>query len=214
MVRFQRLTGCRPQEVCLLRPCDVDRSADVWLYRPQTYKTEHRDRDRTIFIGPQAQVVLKKYLVRNQVTYCFCPIESEAARRAARCATRVTPLTCGNRGGSHRSPKPKRSPGERYNVASYRRTIDRATRIAFPHPTLSKLSASELSLEQNAELKKWQADNRWSPNQLRHSAATDVRRQFGLEAAQVMLGHSKADVTQVYAERDMAKGCEVARQIG
>ena len=31
MVRLQRLTGCRPAEVCLLRPCDLDRSGDVWL---------------------------------------------------------------------------------------------------------------------------------------------------------------------------------------
>jgi integrase len=28
MVRFQRLTGCRPGEVCSIRPCDVDRSDD------------------------------------------------------------------------------------------------------------------------------------------------------------------------------------------
>ena len=30
MVRFQRFTGCRPEEVCNLRPCDLDRSGDVW----------------------------------------------------------------------------------------------------------------------------------------------------------------------------------------
>ena len=32
MIRFQRITGCRPQDVCNLRPCDIDMSADVWLY--------------------------------------------------------------------------------------------------------------------------------------------------------------------------------------
>ena len=41
MVRFQRLTGCRPGEACIVRPCDVDRSGDVWLYRPESHKTEH-----------------------------------------------------------------------------------------------------------------------------------------------------------------------------
>jgi site-specific recombinase XerC len=65
-----------------------------------------------------------------------------------------------------------------------------------------------------AKLKVWQSEHRWFPNQLRHSAATEFRRQFGLEAAQVLLGHSKADVTQVYAERDFAKAAAVARQIG
>ena len=32
----------------------------------------------------------------------------------------------------------------------------------------------------------------WHANQLRHTKATEIRHQFGLEAAQVMLGHAKA----------------------
>jgi hypothetical protein len=40
------------------------------------------------------------------------------------------------------------------------------------------------------------------------------RRRFGLEAAQVILGHAKADTTQIYAERDAALAVEVARKIG
>ncbi|HVU90112.1 MAG TPA: hypothetical protein VHD36_22460 [Pirellulales bacterium] len=31
MVRLQRLTGMRPAEVCILRPCDLDRSGEVSL---------------------------------------------------------------------------------------------------------------------------------------------------------------------------------------
>ena len=41
----------------------------------------------------------------------------------------------------------------------------------------------------------------WHPHQLRHTHATEVRRRFGLEAAQVGVGHSQARVTEVYAER-------------
>jgi len=44
--------------------------------------------------------------------------------------------------------------------------------------------------------------------------ATKVRKDHGLEAAQILLGHSRADVTQVYAERDEAKAINVARKIG
>ena len=51
MVRLQRLTGMRPAEVCILRPIDLDRSGDVWLYRPQSHKTEHHGRERVIFLG-------------------------------------------------------------------------------------------------------------------------------------------------------------------
>jgi integrase len=54
----------------------------------------------------------------------------------------------------------------------------------------------------------------WHPNQLRHTHATEVRRKYGIEAAQVTLGHSSADVTQVYAERDLGLAVRVAAEIG
>ena len=54
----------------------------------------------------------------------------------------------------------------------------------------------------------------WHPNQIRHTRATALRRQFGLEAAQVSLGHAKADVTQIYAERDLVKAVEIAKMTG
>ena len=55
-----------------------------------------------------------------------------------------------------------------------------------------------------------------SPNQeIRHTLGkTKVRHEFSLEHAQVILGHAKADVTQRYAERDMALAGEVAAKIG
>lgn len=61
MVRFQRLTGARPGEVCALRLCDIDRRGKTWLYRPDEHKTEHYEKDRIVPIGPQAQAVLQAY---------------------------------------------------------------------------------------------------------------------------------------------------------
>ena len=56
---------------------------------------------------------------------------------------------------------------------------------------------------------------RWRPHQLRHAVATRIRQEFGLEMAQLVLGHSSTEVTDaVYAERDMAKVIEVMRRIG
>ncbi|MCC6492158.1 MAG: site-specific integrase [Pirellulales bacterium] len=214
MVRLQRLTGMRPAEVCILRPCDLDRSGDVWVYKPAKHKTEHHGRERLILIGPKAQAILLRYLARGSEDYCFRPCDSEAKRRAARHAARRTPLSCGNKPGSNRRIRPRTSPGNRYTPSTYRRAINRACDKAFPHPTLGYALRSAFTAEQEAELVKWQSDLRWSPNQLRHTAATEVRRQFGLEAAQIVLGHSKADVTQVYAERDLEKGVLVARAIG
>ena len=54
----------------------------------------------------------------------------------------------------------------------------------------------------------------WHPNQLRHTFATEVRRTHGLEVALAALGHSKADMTQIYAERDAALAAKVAAEIG
>jgi integrase len=214
MVRFQRLTGCRPDEVCTLKPCDLNRSDDVWKYRPAKHKTEYHGRDRTILIGPKAQGVLLRYLARDARTHCFRPCDSEAKRRAAASANRKTPLSCGNIPGSNIKRRPKRTAGEKYTTNSYRRAIQRACDKVFPHPQLSKLKAKELTDGQKAELRKWQSDRHWNPNQLRHTAATEIRSKFGLEAAQIILGHSQANLTQVYAERDLAKGIEVAKQIG
>ena len=55
---------------------------------------------------------------------------------------------------------------------------------------------------------------RFAPNRIRHTAGTEVRTKFGLEASQVFLGHSRADVTQTYAERDETKAREVGRKLG
>jgi integrase len=92
MVRFQRFTGCRPQEVCLIRPCDVDTSGDVWTYVPADHKTEHRGKRRTVFIGPRAQDVMRPYLLRDKESYCFCPADGERKRLTIRHEARKTPL--------------------------------------------------------------------------------------------------------------------------
>ncbi len=59
------------------------------------------------------------------------------------------------------------------------------------------------------ELKRQDAEWRrqwcWHPHQLRHNAATDLRRQFGIEATRVVLGHASAVTSEIYAEMDSAK---------
>ena len=107
MVQLQRLTGARPGEICDIRPCDIKRTADVWEYVPQSHKTEHHDRPRVIFIGPNAQRFMLPYLLRPTETYCFSPREADCKRRAAQHEVRKTPLSCGNRPGSNRRRRPQ-----------------------------------------------------------------------------------------------------------
>lgn len=208
MIRTQLLTGMRPMEVCAVRPGDIDRSGDVWEYVVGGHKTEHHGRERTVYIGPDAQAILTPYLLRAGDAFCFSPLEAVAQQRAAQNEARTTPPSHGSRKGYRHQglagKKAKRQPGDRYVTASYRKAIHRACDLAF---------LPDEPIEGDA-LKIWQADHRWSPNRLRHTQGTQVRKRFGLEAAQVILGHAAADVTQIYAERDAEKAREVARQIG
>tara|TARA_R110002111_G_scaffold55414_4_gene95295 strand:- start:856 stop:1071 length:216 start_codon:yes stop_codon:yes gene_type:complete len=71
-----------------------------------------------------------------------------------------------------------------------------------------------LTKEQHAELKIWQKEHRWHPNQLRHNAGTYLRKEFGIEAARVVLGHKSAGVTEIYAELDRAKAEEIMGKVG
>lgn len=221
MVRIQRLTGCRPGEVCLMRPFDIDRKSNPWVYRPASHKTEHHGRARVIYIGPKAQDILRKYLPdppglklaaaedagtktqRDKTAYCFVPAESEQERNEKKRANRKTPMTPSHE-RRRRKRRPARQPGDRYTKDSYGRAVRRACRLA--------------DRQAHADDPSIPGDQRiipdWAPNRLRHAAATEIRKRFDLEAARVVLGHSKADVTQVYAERDQARALEVMRQIG
>jgi integrase len=51
----------------------------------------------------------------------------------------------------------------------------------------------------------------WHPYQLRHTRATEVREQYGVEVAQVILGHSRIDMTQHYAGVTEEKAKEVGK---
>lgn len=208
MVRLQRLTGARPGEICSMRPGDVCRDRekllepDVWEYRPASHKTEHHDRERVIFIGPQAQTILLPYLLRAADAFCFSPAESEAKRRAEQREARKTKVQPSQQ--NRRKDNPLRRLRQRYTKDAYHRAIQRACDDAFPLP-------AELVDDQ---AKAWHREHRWSPHRVRHTTATIVRRQFGLEGAQVTLGHARADVTQVYAERDLRKAAAIMKTVG
>jgi len=55
----------------------------------------------------------------------------------------------------------------------------------------------------------------WSPRQLRHTRASQIRHEFGtIEAARAVLGHTDTRVTEMYAERDLRLAADVMRKIG
>lgn len=199
MVRFQQATGCRPAEACAVRPCDVDTSGPVWVYTPRRHKTHYRGHKRIIFIGPHGQDVLRPYLLREKESFCFSPADGERKRRAELHAQRATPLSCGNRPGTNRKRCPKKQPGERYTSRSYHAAVRQAV-----------IKTNKVREGQGGE----DRIPGWHPNQLRHSAATEIRKHFGLEAVQAVLGHKSMVVSEVYAEKNLALAAEVMRKIG
>ena len=54
----------------------------------------------------------------------------------------------------------------------------------------------------------------WSPHQLRHARGTLVREEYGIEAAQAVLGHARMDATQVYARRRLELARTIAIKMG
>ena len=68
--------------------------------------------------------------------------------------------------------------------------------------------------ERRAARAKWRAAHVWHPHQLRHNAATRLRKEYGLEAAQVILGHKTLSVTEIYAEKNVEAAKRIMAQVG
>ncbi len=242
MVELQRVTGMRPGEVCRLTLAEVDRSRDVWVYRPTQHKTRHHGRERLVPFGPKARAILTEFLrgdcpppdgfthidssdpdhresrrvaadayqeagrdkdaellrdVERPIVFVagcvvdpsaplFSPSESRDERYRVLRAARKSKVPPSQK--NRRKKIPLRAAGQRYTPESYAHAVKFAAQKAgVPH---------------------------WHTNQLRHLYATEVRKRYGLEAAQVVLGHAKADVTQVYAERDLTLALKVASEMG
>jgi integrase len=203
MIRLQLLTGMRPGEVIVMRAIDLDTTSKVWLYRPGSdcgpvgqHKTAHHGHQKAIALGPQAQAIVKEWLRPNVTEYLFQPCEAMEALHAQRQAGRKTKVQP-SQASRKRKARPKRKPRTRYSVSSYGKAILRGVEKA---NAARDENASEIP--------------RWHPHQLRHTAATTLRREFGLDVARVVLGHRSPAITEVYAEADTAKAVEAMAKLG
>jgi integrase len=187
MIELQRLTGMRPGEVVIMRTGDLDRGGEDWVYTPRRHKTEHRGKRRRIPLGPRARAVVAPWLRADPSEYLFQPREAMAEFRAEQRRSRKTPLYPSQR-ARQRKPDPKYAPGDHYSTRTYHHAIGYGCRRA--------------------------GIASWHPNQLRHAAATRIRRAFDLEAARAVLGHSDLKTSEIYAERDEGIASAVAQAIG
>jgi integrase len=197
MIRFAYRTGARPNEVCILKPCLLDRTEKVWKYTvpPEVNKTEHYNDDEeegsVIFIGPRAQRVLLPWLEGLQPEeYVFSPARAEAIRQVERRKKRKTPLYPSHvkRLETKKKVNPKRAKRSHYDPASFRRAIKRLCKAA--------------------------GVPEWAPNRLRHNAATLFRKKYGIEVARLLLRHRKLNTTEIYAEPNARRASRAAFELG
>lgn len=202
MVQVQRLSGMRPEEVTRLKAADLSRAGPTWTYRPESHKMEHHDKGRAVVLGTRAQSILGPRISTDPDAYLFRPADAFAEGIDARRKLRTSGSGVVRRFAS------------RYTVAAYRRAIHRACDRAFPHARLSKIPRAKLTLDDKRELAAWRKQHRWSPNQLRHAFATEVRREFDLDTARAVLGHSTTAVTEIYAEKDLEAARRAVERLG
>jgi integrase len=186
MIRLQLLTGARPGEVCTLRRADIEMDGRVWVYRPQRHKNLWRGHPREIFLGPKAQELITQFFRADLSAYLFCPRLAREERYRELRATRKSKVQPSQI--SRRKPNPKKVPGERYTTASFRQAVRKACGAA-GIPT-------------------------WHPHQLRHNAATALRREHGIELARIILGQRHLSATELYAEADQEQAKAVMARIG
>jgi integrase len=209
MVRLQLHTGARPGEITIMRGLDLETSGKVWFYRPGSdcgphgdHKTAYRGHARVIAIGPRGQEVLRPWLRLILSEFLFQPREAEESRRLERRANRQSPMTP-SQAKRKRRDNPAYQPKDHYTVASYGRAIARAC-----------IRADEKAHEKRHEVSAEVLVPHWHPHQLRHTKATEVRREAGLDAARVVLGHRSPSITETYAEIDTSKAEEIMLKLG
>jgi integrase len=186
MIQLQLLTLARPGEICIMRRADIEIDGKVWVFRPRQHKSLFRGDNREIFLGPKAQEIVKEFFQPDIETYLFSPRLAREERFRAMRAKRKSKVPPSQ--VCRRKVKPKKLPGERYTTYSYRQAIQVACKTAGVPP--------------------------WHPHQLRHNAATLLRKEHGVELTRIILGHKTAFTTEIYAEADRQHAVAVMAKIG
>jgi integrase len=189
MVQLQWLTGMRPSEICRMTAGDIDktRKPGLWHYVPESHKTEEHIGKKAIPLSKDEQELITPYLMGKKPSDAvFSPRttmqEWKTEWRDNR-KTKITPSQAiRNR---ERAENPTYRVGEFYDSHAYRKAVEYAI------------------IKGNKVLPEGQQIPHWTPYQLRHSAATVIELEHGLDEAQAQLGHTSADMTKRYSKAQL-----------
>ena len=144
-----------------------------------------------MYVGPRARKILKPWLEEiGPEEYVFSPARAERLRQETRRDARKTPLYPSHldRLEARAEVRRKHPKRDHYNPTSLRRAVKRLCNAA-------KVPG-------------------WTPNRLRHNAATRFRTKYGIEIARILLGHRKINTTEIYAEPNARKARQAALDLG
>lgn len=200
LLRVQFYCGMRPGEACIIRACDIDKSGEVWLYRPQRHKTAWRGFEQVKAIPKVAQRIIEQSFRAERNAYLFSPADSMAwhkqqrlenrkPRKTKRYPCEVRRLQKKARNSTRRLNK--QLPGDCYTSGSYCRALTYG---------FERAEKAGVIIE------------RFVPNQVRHTIGTLISQQIGQQAAQRYLGHENLNTTSLYTERQIGELIEVATQ--
>jgi integrase len=188
LIWFIRLTGCRPSEARRMKVCRIrDRNKTVWRYVPKRHKNAHRDQQRHIAIGPEAQAIILAHTAdRSDRDYVFTPQRSVPARKPRAGVLPMEP----------RKPSPR--VGKQFTKDAILRAVARA------------ISKANEAREANGE----PPLPHWTPYQLRYTRLREIRKAGGREAARAVAGHSRATMTDHYAPANWGRATRFAAKHG
>jgi integrase len=193
MIQVQLLCGMRPDEVTIMRPCDIDTTLrdGCWTYTPTQHKNSHRaGREREeIYIGPKAQKLLTPWIEKTKPgDFLFSPRRVSERWNAEQAAKARKGKNSRGTNGAFAKLNQEKPPRDHYDDHSYRQAVKRiCKRLKVDH---------------------------WTPNQLRHGQATTLRALYGIEAAKLVLRHRHLSTTEMYAEKDKKRAREIVKQVG
>ncbi len=176
------------QQLTGMRPNEVTAMRPIDIDRSQATWTYRPARHKTEHHGIERLIYLGPRAQAIITPYLLRPAEAYLFSPKEAVKQSRDRLRRGNNPPKKRRPSPKRIPGNRYTRRSYYSAIKRGCHKA------------------GIEV--------WGPNRLRHSAATYLRKRFGIEAARVVLGHRSSAVTEVYAELDRSKAADIMAEVG
>jgi integrase len=191
MLRLLWLTGMRPGEVCRMRPVDILHDDEAcWLYIPGRdkgpvgdHKTAHRQRVRAIPLAGDARRIVA---ARVEDFDSLDPVFSPAEAVEAYMKKKFPTDKVADRTGQAPT-HPMIKPGKMYAGSSLNNAVKRACKQA--------------------------GVDKFTPYDLRRSAATRIRATLSKDAARLLLGHVSAATTEIYLLDEVREAMEVAKKL-